>query len=152
MFYNKRIFERCFDYKGKYWYKNIKYIPLYFKQIYQLVKRGYDPGATWGIDYWFIHIMKDILKEYNENRCGTPVIVDNFPYVSVPNDEQREIVNSNEKKWNDIVNHMIELLTLMDEENYNYENYGWQQIEEATEKAKVEFFELFSKYFHNLWD
>ena len=149
MFYNKKIFERCFDYKGKDWYKNILYIPTYFNQMRRLIKYGYDPMATWNLDYWFMDTMKHILKEYNSNRFGTPILIDDR---SITDDDYKELMELNEKKWNDIINHMIELLVLMDENNYDYENYDWKQIEEATKKAKTEFFELFSEHFYRLWD
>lgn len=41
MFYNKRIFQRCFDYPKKYWYKNLTQIPLYFKLMHYLAKTDF---------------------------------------------------------------------------------------------------------------
>lgn len=152
MFYNKKIFERCFDYKGKYWYKNLLYIPTYFKQIHYLMKYGYDPYATWNMDFWFIDTMKHILKEYSSDRSGTPILIDNFPMVSIMDDDQKALVELNDKMWDDIINRMIELLGLMDECNEIYEEYDWKQTEDAIEKAKTEFFALFSEHFYRLWD
>lgn len=40
MFYNKDIFKRCFNYRPKYWYKNIAKIPLYFRLMRYLIKHG----------------------------------------------------------------------------------------------------------------
>lgn len=155
IFYNKQIFERCFCYSGKYWYKNIKRIPLYFELMHHLIKNGYDEYASWETFNWFIDTMKPILKNYNAHRCGTPIVTDNYFELL----ESREDVDEmNEKVWNDTVNRMIELLDLMDECNpkYDADEYdgidGWKKKDKEMCAAKDEFFELFSKYFYNLWD
>lgn len=142
MFYNKKIFQRCFNYKGKYWYKNIKYIPLYFKLMHHLVKYGYDEYATWETFNWFIDTMKLILPQY-KNHMGVPVVIDNY---------SEEKADENETKWYSIIDRMVELLDLMDEQNVRYEDtdYKWQLTE--MDAAKDEFFKLFSKYFYNLWE
>ena len=49
IFYNKQIFDSCFAYRRKYWYKNIGRIPRYFKLMHHLIKYGYDEYATWEI-------------------------------------------------------------------------------------------------------
>lgn len=59
--YNKTIFKRCFSYKGKYWFYNIKEIPTYIKQMRFLMKHGYDMYACWETFDWFIHTMRKIL-------------------------------------------------------------------------------------------
>lgn len=155
LFYNKRIFQRCFNYKGKYWYKNIKYIPLYFKLMHHLIKNGYDEYAEWETFNWFIDTMKPILTNYNANREGVPPVIENY-FELLESDE--DVVEINEKAWNDIVNRMIELLDLMDESNPKYytDDYcgaeNWKKKDEEMYAAKDEFFELFSKYFYHFWD
>ena len=53
---------------------------------------------------------------------------------------------------------MIELLKLMDEDcpKYETEEYngmdGWQKKDAEMDKAKDEFFKLFSEHFWRLWD
>lgn len=137
MFYNKKIFKRCFCYRGRYWYKNIKHIPLYFKLMHHLVKYGYDEYATWETFDWFIDTMKSILTSYRENHCGYPC-------------------DLSEEGWDKIIDHMIELLDLMDECNskYDAEEYekDWKKRYDEMYAAKDEFFKLFSEYFYNLWD
>ena len=73
LFYNEKIFKRCFNWRGKYWYKNIKEIPLYFRLMHHLIKYGYDEYATWETFDWFINIMKDILTYYRKHHHGYPV-------------------------------------------------------------------------------
>lgn len=155
MFYNKRIFERCFNYKGKYWYLNLKYIPTYFQQMHHLIKYGYDQQAEWETFGWFIDTMKLILTNYNANRWGTAIVIDNYTERLEAGEDVDDI---NEKAWDDTVKRMIELLDLMDECNPKYEadEYdsveGYQRMEDEKHAAKDEFFELFSKYFYHLWD
>lgn len=151
MFYNKRIFQRCFNYPKKYWYKNITQIPLYFKLMRYLVKNGYDEYATWEIHHWFTITMKSILTEYRNCHYGVPILIDNYPCM-VKTDEDKAREKENEDKWNSIIDRMIELLGYMDETNPVYEEMDYHQESLMREKAKNEFFELFSKYFYNLWD
>lgn len=155
LLYNKQIFKRCFDYPKRYWYKNIKYIPLYFRLLNDLVKNGYDEYATWETANWFIDTMKSILTRYNSGRSGTPIVLDNYFELE---ESGVDVNESNEKMWDDIVNRMIELLDLMDECNpkYDTDEYedidGWKKKDKEMNQAKDEFFELFSKYFYALWD
>ena len=138
MFYNEKIFKRCFDYRSRYWYKNIKEIPLYFKLMRHLIKHGYDEYATWETFDWFIDTMKPILTSYITNGTGYPCEFED------------------EEEWHKIINHMIELLDLMDECNPKYETkeyvYDYNKQHKEMNDAKDEFFQLFAKYFYNLWD
>ena len=155
MFYNKQIFERCFHYKGRYWYKNFKRIPLYFKLIHHLVKYGYDEYATWETFGWFTQTMKSVLAQYREYHVGTPILIDNYPMDSCDHsDKARSLRKQNEQMWDDIISRMIELLDLMDENNtlYHNEEYDYKRTQESMDNAKEEFFELFAKYFWCLWD
>lgn len=146
IFYNEDIFKRCFDYPKRYWYKNIKYIPLYFKQLHHLIKYGYDPYAHWETFDWFIKTMKPILVTYRDNHDGVPIILDDYDGFD------EEMSKQNEQMWNGIIDRMIELLDNMDEGNPKYEDMDWKNIEDEKHVAKDEFFRLFSKYFWNLWD
>lgn len=146
IFYNKNIFRRCFNYRGKYWYKNIKEIPLYFKLMHHLIKHGYDEYATWETGNWFIDVMKNILVTYRVNHQGYPVI----SYHD--KDKQEEF----EKEYDADLDMMISLLGDMDECNpkYDSEKYikDYKLQNEEMNTAKDKFFELFSKHFYSLWD
>lgn len=153
MFYNKAIFKRCFNYRKRYWYLNLKQIPLYFKLMHHLIKHGYDEYAKWETFNWFINTMKEILLNYKNNKQGIPILVENYPMWHDENDEEAEkIIKKNEELWNNTLNRMIELLELMDECNPKYENYNYGKRWEEMNNAKDEFFKLFAKYFYNLWD
>lgn len=153
MFYNKKIFKRCFNYKKRYWYLNLKHIPLYFKLMHFLIKNGYDEYATWETFDWFIDTMREILLNYRTNSNGIPILLDNYPMGSHEyTEEEQKIIEKNNTLWYSTLDRMIELLNLMDERNLKNEDYDWKQTQEKKEEAKNEFFKLFSKYFYNLWD
>ena len=154
MFYNKIIFKRCFDYKGRYWYRNLKYIPLYFKQVHHLVKYGYDEYATWETFSWFTYTMRAILTNYKSSHCGYPILIDNYPLNSMDTDDKSKALREkNNQMWDDIVSRMIELLDLMDENNPKYKKYDdRRKMNKEMDEAKDEFFKLFSEYFWCLWD
>ena len=155
LFYNEKIFQRCFGYPKRYWYRNIRNIPRYFKQMHHLIKYGYDEYATWETYDWFMQTMKPILVNYRDNMNSTPIIVDNYPW-QIKTDEDRAIVKENEAKWNSIVDRMITLLDEMDEYNSRYDDdkyqANWPLVQKEITAAKDEFFELFSKHFFALWD
>ena len=151
LFYNKRIWERCFDYPKKYWYKNIKYIPLYFKLIHHLIKYGYDEYATWETFDWFTNTIMDVLKTYRNGHIG-------YPVVSYDDKEKQDAANI---EYDADLDEMIHHLYYMDENNVEEElSKGMPEdwvpssltVYEIMERHKDEFFKLFSKYFYNLWD
>ena len=146
MFWNEKIFKRCFNHKGKYWYKNIKEIPLYFRLMHHLIKHGYDEYATWETFDWFIQTMGEILTTYRNGHVG-------YPVASWTDDDTQKEANVD---YDSDVDKMIALLGDMDEDNckYNAEEYVKDQVRKYDEiyAAKDEFFKLFAKYFYNLWD
>ncbi len=151
LFYNEKIFKRCFDWRGKYWYKNIKEIPLYFRLMHHLIKHGYDEYATWETFNWFIDTMKEILTYYRNHHDGYP-IAPNFNELL-----QEELEVEYDKDLDEMIYH----LHYMDEHNVKDElskgmPEGWIPssitVYEIMERHKDEFFKLFSKYFYDLWD
>lgn len=151
--YNEKIFKRCFCYRMRYWYKNIKNIPLYFTLMRYLIKNGYDEYAVWETFDWFIHTMKAILTEYKKHRHSVPVLLEDYPYDSCNDSEEtQEKRKLNDEMWEETVDKMLSLLDDMDEDNPKYARMDMIKHNEALEKAKNEFFELFSKYFYCLWD
>lgn len=155
LFYNEKIFNSCFSYSKRYWYKNIKYIPLYFRRIHHLIKYGYDKCAFWQIDDWFIQTIKPILVDYREKHYSVPIVIDNYPYIACT-EEDKIMQKDNEEKWDGIINRMIELLDDMDETSPKYDvdeyEHNWEKQNKEINAAKDEFFGLFSKYFYDLWD
>lgn len=132
----KRLWEIYMPHYGKrYWYMNIIKFPKglwrFIKSIGHVFKYGYPPYAVWNIDYYFVETMKGILTEYLEKNDGYP----------------DWLVNSFEE-WQDIIRKMIDDLDKMDPENFYYQS---EKQRYRTESSKSRFFELFSKYFYELW-
>lgn len=151
LFYNERIFKRCFDWRGKYWYKNIKEIPLYFKLMHHLIKHGYDEYATWETFDWFIDTMTDVLKTYRNGHIG-------YPVASYDDKEKQDAANI---EYDADLDEMIQHLYMMDEMHVIESLQegmpdGWRpshiSVNEIMERHKDEFFKLFAKHFYSLWD
>lgn len=141
-----KIFDGLFNYKGRYFLNNIKDVPHAIKRVAHTLKYGYPPQAKWETFQWFIEVLKELLINYRDNRCGTQIIIDNYT-----DDKEEENYNA----YNDLLNHMVDLLNLMDENNPIYDGEiieEWNKEAEMRENAKNEFFTLFSKYFYGFWD
>lgn len=93
-----------------------------------------------------------MLKYYKKNKCGYPVVIDNYPVKSNPTEEDLAAIDQNMKEWDDIIDRMLSLLEDMDELNDKYEDKPLRETCGLIEQAKDCFFELFSKYFYYLWD
>jgi len=127
-----------------YWKRQIRW-------AWQRVFRGWDDRATWAVDYYFANILPQIIRKLKEEKHGIPVqMFDSDPYPVENeylgyNDEDMVIA---EEKWNKILDEIAD----------GFENY--KTIDEVPlaerEKAYQDFFdgafELFKKYFVNLWD
>lgn len=146
LFNNKTIANRCFCYPKKYWYRNVKNIPLYFKQVRFLKRSGYDSYALWETFDWFIVTMRKILYDYRKSHKSYPILTDNYFRGG------EDAVKENRELWNSTIDRMISLLNVMDEKNPVYDDMDLGKRSELQEKAKNEFFELFSKHFYELWD
>lgn len=114
----------------------------------QRFKRGYSYGDIWDMDFWFIRTVKPMLIHLRDHGCGVPM----------------EFENDN-SAWNFVLTEMIDCLELMDEGNaYKHHGFGdwgarinmtredYDKVYRTMEDNKNRFFELFSKYFYNLWD
>lgn len=138
MFYNKRVFNRCFNYRGRQFWRNFREIPRYFYLMHFLVKHGYDEYATWETFNWFTYTMKEILTHYKEKNSDAPFILD-APELDPYSDEYTEL---NQQEWNNALDEMLALINKMNE----------SEEEDVRNTAKERFFLLFSKYFYYLWD
>ena len=118
-----KLSSDLFIFHGKYWWRNLKDIPIFIERIFFTLKHGYSPVAQWEIYGWFMSVMKELLTNYRNNRYGTPVIIDNGNY-----DEDIEA-------YNKILDNMIDLLDKMDESNPIYDTMDWKEEHEARENA-----------------
>ena len=125
-----RLCFNLFQYKGKYFYKNIKDIPIFFSRLKFVIKHGYYPQAEWETFSYFIDIFIEIISTYRYERNGTPVITGD--------------VDKDEKDFNLVLEEMLNCLQIMKK----YDNIDHVIVN----NVKDRFFKLFSKYFYDLWD
>ena len=125
-----------FGYRGWHWYKNIGDFWILIKRVFFVLNHGYAPQALWETDGWFIGVMREILTNYHNNR----IFVGFF-------DCETKTEEENERKTNELFDHMIRLLDKMEIDTIKDE-----ETEKESDAAQEEFFALFSKYFHYFWE
>lgn len=149
-----------FLYRGIYFWRNIKDIPILISRFFFILKHGYSPFARWDYFAWFIDTTKDIFYEYLKDHIGYKIIDDS------------KGPKWNEQAWENIIKEMIDCLDKMKEENYtgrperldinatkeevkqrDKEIFEWiDNTHKEMYKAKRRFFMLMNKYFYDLWD
>lgn len=128
---------------------SLSYIRRKIKDIYYEVKygfqrmfRGYDDGNLFSIYNRFVYRYSKIIPEFKKNQHGHPW-------------------NMTEQQWEDILDQMSLHLYYMDRDNVDKELMksvpkNWfptcKTSGEIMKKHKDAFFELFVKYFYDLWD
>ena len=119
-----------------------------FRARCQRFKRGYSYGDVWNMSFWFMRTIRPMLIHLCNNHQGVPLEFENNP-----------------DGWRDVLTEMVTCLDLMDEDNvynllgfYKLDDYkrmtkeDYENIYRIMEENKDSFFELFSKYFFDLWD
>lgn len=110
--------------------------------------RGYAWSDVWDMDVWFMNTVKPMLIHLRDHGIGMPGELWN------EKDDSR-------KAWEDILTEMINCMELMDEDNvekhlgidlHDYSHESYKKVRDCMDENKNKFFELFSKYFYNLWD
>lgn len=115
----------------------------------QRFKRGYSYGDVWDMDFWFKRTAKPMLIHLRDHGIG------------IPSDLYLEGEENERAAWEAVLTEMINCLTLMDEDeaqkhlgisddDYSVESY--KKVNGLMDEKKNRFFELFCKYFYNLWD
>jgi hypothetical protein len=111
---------------------------------FQRMFKGYDSVDTFETFDKFIERYTKILTEYRKKHCGIPM----------------EFIDS-EEEWDNVIDEMLYHLHYMDEETVINElekdvpddwSASYITVYEVLNKHKDAFFELFSKYFYDLWD
>lgn len=113
----------------------------------QRFKRGWAYSDVWDIDAWFVRTVKPMLIHLKHNGMSYPI----------------EFKDRSE--WVAVLDEMIDCLDSMDED-YCLKFFGfgeiddykrmtrddWDHVYTIMAENKNRFFELFSKYFFDLWD
>ena len=123
-----------------------------FRRRCQRFKRGYAYSDVWNMLDWFMETAKPMLIHLRDHGIGIPQDL----YV----DGDNERIN-----WENTLTEMVNCLDMMDEDKvYDYLGFGdldawrnmtkedYENVSKIMETNKNRFFELFSKYFFDLWD
>jgi hypothetical protein len=122
----------------EYWGDEIKY-------AWQRVFNKYDERVAWSIDGYLTEMMPKWIRELKQNGYGVPMSMfdgmnhdENYCY----SEEDEKIAH---KKWGDILDNIIEGFEA---------GKKIQEFEDSEEIIKKfdDGFDLFKKYFFNLWD
>jgi hypothetical protein len=90
--------------------------------------------ATWEFSYWFADKAREILTQYNKTRHGTPIIIEDYPFDDDESEDAQKKRDENEKRWNEIVEHMIFLLGEMNEDTCQKKNPYDEEWSEASDE------------------
>lgn len=122
------------------------------KYSWQRIIKGYCDKDLWNIDYWFMGIMPNMLRQFKETRHGSPSSLGE-DYV---NEDGIRCNDSCHEEWDKILDEMIFLFSEMNEYAYKkkiiYENGHEKEQENYGEMCKDKAFALFAKWFYSLWD
>lgn len=138
-----------------------KYLPKEIKWFCQRGKRGYSDMDVYSIDDWFLTVIVPMLRQLKETKHGYPSdltpeqwdkILDRmiFCFKEV-NDDTCSMVNEYSGKLFSFITNDEET-NKADKELKDKFFKREIEIDEYKTKMKNEGFQLFSKYFHNLWD
>lgn len=142
----------------------------------QRFKRGYSDSDVWNLDNWFLNVMPKMLKQLKDNMHGCPYDFYNAETETSDFEKWEKILSRMIfllREMNDetmsFKNPYAEEMSKYLEEKYSSNKQIEEDSPEMAELTKnymreeerrqidiklrkKEFFELFSKYFYDLWD
>ena len=142
-------------------------MPKRIKFFYQRGKRGYSDQDVWSMDWWFFSVVIPMLKQLRDTKQGYPTKfktpeewdreLDTMIHYFIEATEEgcsekNEYEEQYNKRWWDSFDKKGMAYVIDDSElrdKYLQRSY---EIDEYREDMKNKGFEMFSKYFWNLWD
>lgn len=144
---------------------------LKIKECYQRIKRGWCDSDVFSIDNWFESVIVDMLKQLKETKHGYPADMTSeewdkqldrmiYCFTEMQEDKCSEKNEYEEEYMRQTGLKQVEVngKTFTAIKNYSDEELRklWLnreiEIDEYRRKMQTEGFELFNKYFRNLWD
>ena len=107
----------------------LRHIKYELKYAWQRAWRGYDDSMVFNLDYGFVELYREILKDFKENLHGYPGTM-------------------TEEEWDDVLDEMIGNLDRIYYVLFKSDN----DDADLVEQEKDRFFELFKEHFWSLWD
>lgn len=146
------VFDKIHDF-----YREIKF-------FFQRGIKGYCDKDLWSIDYWFIKTIIPMLEEFNEIKHGVPIDMEEEEWtMEIKNmiycfkestDEYCSEKNEYEEDFHNLIWRDYAMPNkYKDEEELRQKWIDREyEIDKYKEKMRNKGFELFSKYYDNLWD
>lgn len=142
------------NYRAKYVITHPRVVIFYYcnriKWAYQRVKYGYDDRANWDMAFHIANLSIKLLNNLKEDKSGLPIDMYSgfeFDYEHGYTKEQDKIAK---ERWDKILIDMIigfeSSIKIMDDKYTDDKEFN------KLEKKFNNGFNLFKKYFFNLWD
>ena len=97
------------------------------KYSWQRITKGYCDKDLWNIDGWFMDIMPNMLRQFKENRHGSPGVL-GTDYVNADGIRCNDTCH---EEWDEILDEMIFLFREMNEETCKKKNPYEKEHEEV---------------------
>jgi len=117
------------------------------KWAWQRVFRGWDDRAAWNADGYFAKQISEIIGYFSEHKQSNPMVIYPEDYDVSGENESLDIEMS--EKWKNILKEISEGFSLYEEACDCI--YGMDEEKEETIKFNRAF-DLFKRYFVDLWD
>lgn len=115
------------------------------KCAWQRAKYGYCFRDIWSIDWWFISIIPQMIHELNEKQNAHPCTMPFEEWKATLDEMAFYFTEANE-----------DTCTQQNEIDYSFDCQGWlkreKELDQYREECLQKGFNLFVKYFHDLWD
>lgn len=134
------LFQNFQNLKGASFLYRLKSLKWDIQEMFQRAVYGFDESAVYNLDSHFIQTYLEILPRFKSGGS--------FPGDLDPDE------------WDGVIQKLIDYLEIMKEDEFDYTkelpngDYDWDTLKafvHKKEKAKTDFFELFSMYFFDLW-
>lgn len=110
----------------------LRHIKYELKYAWQRAWRGYDDSMVFNLDYGFVELYREILKDFKKNLHGYPG-------------------TTTEEEWDDVDDVLDEIIGSLDRIYYVLFKSDNDDAD-LVEQEKDRFFELFKEHFWSLWD
>lgn len=134
----------------------IKYIPLNVKSFLQRGKRGWSDGDVWGLSHYLSKTIAETVAHLKETNHGYPCGLTEGKWIDILNEISRTFelakrMDENELYYIKSIRQRKKWQKTVDGINKTYGSHDRCMTDEEI-KAYEKGFDLFRKYFFNLWD
>ena len=162
--------KNVFDSSKYHGLNPIQKIKKFFRDLkfcYQRITRGWCESDTWNMDTWFLEVIPPMLNYLRKNTHGHPCEISEFEWDNILCNMEYLFKEADENQcgWYNQYKKEFDEISFRDRESFKdnlhspkYRSITRKYLEnekrksEYMKKCKDEAFELFSKWFYDLWD